>query len=60
MLIDSLLMLEQAVFLCSVSHRYNVHIIEFGAAFAPITMGQNFVPSDFATCFDFAARWNRQ
>ena len=47
------LVLEQSRLFRAVRHCHDVHVIEFGARFAPITVSQNVVTSDFAAGFDF-------
>ena len=56
MLVDGALVLEQQRFVGAVRDRHDVDVLEFRARFAPVTVGQNVMPSDFAARFDFAAR----
>ena len=59
MSVDRGLMIEQASLLGAVCDRHDVHIFEFWTGLAPVAMGENVVPPDFATNFDFAARRHR-
>src|SRR5262245_54219272 len=45
--IDRGLVRKHAILFRAVTHRHNVDVGEFGAAFAPIAMCENLVPSDF-------------
>src|SRR4029453_10015925 len=57
--IDRRLMLEQALLFLAVRDRHDVHVFEFGAGLAPITMGQNVMAADFTAGFNFASGRDR-
>ena len=51
--------LEQQLFVRAVRNGHDVDILEFGAGLAPVTMGENVMPADFASGFDLATRRHR-
>src|SRR5450432_3494909 len=58
--IDRGLVLEETRLVGAMRHRHNVDVAKFWTGFAPITMGQNFVPADFTAGLHFAAGRNGQ
>ena len=48
-------MLEKKLLVRPMRHGHDIDIAEFRARFAPVTMGQDMMPPDFAPCLDFAA-----
>src|SRR5690349_6199546 len=53
--IDRGLVREDPVLLGPVTDGHDIHVVEVGAAFAPVTMGEDVVPADFAAGLDLTA-----
>src|SRR4051794_19612398 len=58
MLVDRRLVFEQTRFLSPVRHRHDVHVLELGPAFAPITVRQNMMAPDFRAGLHFTPGWD--
>jgi hypothetical protein len=54
--IDGAFMFEKQFLIGPVRDRHDVDVAKFGAGFAPVAMGQDMVPADFAARFEFASR----
>src|SRR5262245_10305719 len=53
MFVNCPLVREDAFLFRAMANRHDVHVVEIGTAFAPVTVGENLVPTDLATGFDF-------
>ena len=47
-------MVEKQLFIRTVRYGHDVNVLKFGTCFAPIAMGEDVVPTDFAARFDLA------
>ena len=50
---------EKQLFIRAVRNGHDVDVLKFGTGFAPIAMGENVMPADFAARFNLATRRHR-
>ncbi len=53
------LVIEKPFSVGAVRHRHDVHVLKFGAGFAPVAMSQDVVSANFAAGFNFAPGGHR-
>src|SRR5437764_3810033 len=57
--INCFLVLQQQFFVGAVGNRHDIDIVKFMSGFAPVTMSQNMMPTDFAAGFNFSSGRHR-
>ena len=59
MSINGRFVIEEKLFVRAVRHGHDVDILELWTGLAPVTMGEDVMPADFAARFNLPPWWNR-